>query len=484
MELSSASFLVQSVLEERFGLGRLKDKQEEVIDALLAGKHTLALLPTGYGKSLCYQLPSQVLPGATIVVSPLISLMQDQLSKLSKRGIRNAACLNSSMSPAEQDEIMFRLAASDLKLLYLAPERFESGRFRQQLDKALVSLVVIDEAHCISQWGHDFRLQYRNLSTHIMRLRQATVLALTATATVKVQRDIVKTLGLPRMQIISASFDRPNLRFEAKKLAAVEEKEKELLKLLHKEKSAIVYTSSRKESERLALLLEQNGIASAAYHAGMSPALRQRNQMSFEKGKVSVIVSTVAFGMGIDKPDVTRVVHFNLPPSLENYFQEAGRAGRDGMAAICTLLYQAKDISVQKWLIGKSYPTEEELKKILKAVQSRGLSGLKAPELARNMQLGESAVMSALSFLKDQQLLDCSADGTFFDRTSASLQAGSGEDNSSIDMGPLLQRKELELRRLEQAAGYASSDTCRRQALLEYFGQALISSCSGCDVCS
>lgn len=476
MHDSAQQFLLDSVLEEKFGLAAFRSKQREVINALMKGKHTLALLPTGYGKSLCYQVPSQILPGTTLVVSPLIALMQDQLSGLSRRGITNASCLNSTLSPYEQDQRLARIRSGDIKLLYVAPERFESPRFRKLLSEIELSLVVIDEAHCISEWGHDFRLQYRNLSTYLANFKKATILALTATATPQVQRDIVKTLTLPRMQIINADFDRPNLRLETRSLASAGEKEQVLLDLLERtEGSAIVYTSSRKEAERVASILVSKGISACFYHAGLDAYMRQRNQKEFESGRRRVIVSTVAFGMGIDKPDIRLVLHFNMPPSLENYYQEAGRAGRDGDAALCYLLYQPKDLSTQKWLISKNYPSEEELYAIFNEIRKQGITPIKAQELTQRLSVNEAALLGALSLLKHLQLIDSTPDGAYFDRHSG--------DTAKIDMSTLHQRKQNELGRLQHMIDYATKDRCRRDAILDYFGQSLKQPCSGCDVC-
>ena len=477
MQDSNSKFLLDAVLEDKFGLDSFRPKQLEVIAAIMSGKHTLALLPTGYGKSLCYQVPSQILPGITLVVSPLIALMQDQLSGLWKRGIRNATCLNSSIETYELDDRIASIASGDTKLVYVAPERFESARFRNLLSSVKISLVVIDEAHCISQWGHDFRLQYRNLSTYLAKLKGTTVLALTATATPHVQKDIVKTLGLPRMNVITANFDRPNLQFHVKALSNISEKEHQLLNLLSKSSdgSSIVYTSSRRESERIAAVLRESKHSACHYHAGMSNTERQRNQYSFETGRANIIVSTVAFGMGIDKPDIRQVVHFNMPPSLENYYQEAGRAGRDGEHAHCSLLFQPKDISTQKWLISKNYPADEELALIYRTVKDRGLNPVKPQELIKTLNISETAMMSSLSLLKELQLIDASADGGYFQR--------SNEEYPKIDTTPLSQRKQHELTRLQKIINYLNAKRCRREEILDYFGQKLEGSCSGCDVC-
>ena len=475
--MTASQFLLNSVLEERFGLGDFRPKQSEVIESVMAGNHTLALLPTGYGKSLCYQVPSQILNGVTIVVSPLIALMQDQLSALYKRGIRSATSLNSSIDSGELDERLRSVANGEIKLLYMAPERFESSRFRKVLAGLDISLVVIDEAHCISQWGHDFRLQYRNLSTHLAQISKATVLALTATATPYVQRDIVQTLALRRMKIISANFDRPNLRFEVKSLRGPGEKDEQLLASLegiHGRDSTIVYTSSRKEAERTCDFLNAKGISAGFYHAGLQGGARQRTQADFQRGRFRVIVSTVAFGMGIDKADIGQVIHYNLPSSLESYYQEAGRAGRDGNPACCTLLYQPKDISTQKWLISKNYPSEAELFQIFQLIRSKGMNSTRLQELVTATGISENALSSGLGYLKQSQLIDATADGAFFDRSST---------GDRIDYKSLEERKKKDLDRLQSIVNYASSTKCRRETILDYFGQALQNDCSGCDIC-
>lgn len=475
-QLSASQFLLESVLEESFGLPGFRPKQQDVIEAVLSGKHVLALLPTGYGKSLCYQLPSQILPGTSIVVSPLISLMQDQLNALWRRGIRNATGLNSNLGLSEQEERFRQIKSGAAKLVYVAPERFESAKFRELLKSIEISLMVIDEAHCISHWGHDFRLQYRNLSSYLTSFNKTSILALTATATPHVQKDIVKTLGLPRMQIISASFDRPNLHFSVRALNSTSQKEEHLLSLLRDGASAIVYTSSRKESERIAGLINTSGLPACFYHAGLSPSERQSKQRQFESGRFPIMVSTVAFGMGIDKSDVRRVIHFNLPPSLENYYQEAGRAGRDGKKADCVLLYQPKDLSTQKWLVSKNYPSREELVAILAALQKAGLNAKKPQELASSLGINETALMSGLSVLKEQQIIDSTPDGAYFER---------GAPNSSeINLLALERRKTSELARLEKVIAYVQNTRCRRELILDYFAQVPLNACRACDNCN
>ncbi|CAN5232428.1 hypothetical protein BH10CYA1_BH10CYA1_08200 [soil metagenome] len=473
--MAVSEFLLDSVLHEKFGLKEFRPKQREVIDHVMNGKHALALLPTGYGKSLCYQVPSQILPGATIVVSPLIALMQDQLNGLARRGITNATLLNSSVSPDELDIRFGGIKAGVFKLVFVAPERFESPRFRNLLQQIDVSLLVIDEAHCISQWGHDFRPQYRNLSGYILNhLKAASVLALTATATPQVERDIIQSLNQPNMNVVTGSFDRPNIRFEVEAVSNAVEKDNFVFSALKSMQApAIVYTSSRKEAEALSERMRQSGLTAACYHAGLTGDQRQRAQKLFETDKVSTIVSTVAFGMGVDKANIRRVIHYNLPGSLESYYQEAGRAGRDGDSAICTLLFQSKDVHTQRWLIDRNFPSDQQVETAYKLIASAGLQPMRISTLLDDMDIADSALNSALDLLKQLQLIDTTPDGSFLARIS----------DGTVDMSSLNQRKLRHSQRLDQMIRYAQDMICRRRQILGYFGQ-IIETCSGCDVCA
>ncbi len=329
---------LHQLLKLNFGYDTFRPQQEEIINSLISGRDVFVLMPTGSGKSLCFQLPALAFGGVTLVVSPLIALMKDQVDGLLADGVP-AAFLNSTLSSVEVNDIERRLVEGEIKILYAAPERLRLESFQKFLKELSISLIAVDEAHCISQWGHDFRPDYRELSKLRDLLPQAPIIALTATATERVRKDIVETLKLRNPRIFISSFNRPNLYYHVE--PSSHQKQARLLEVMkeHKGEAAIIYCLSRKDTERLAKLLRKGGVRALPYHAGLAPDVRKRTQERFIQDKVSVIVATIAFGMGIDKPDVRLVVHYDLPKSLEGYYQETGRAGRDGLPSTCILFY-------------------------------------------------------------------------------------------------------------------------------------------------
>ena len=345
-------------LSRYFGYTEFRGAQEELIDAVLDRRDVLGIMPTGGGKSLCYQIPALLNPGVTLVISPLISLMRDQVLALKSAGIP-AAYLNSSLS-AEQRSLVFRnLRQGSYKILYAAPERLLGEGFLAMAREVPISLVAVDEAHCISQWGQDFRPSYLKIPEFLQALpKRPVVCAYTATATPAVRRDIQKCLGLQNPLVKVTGFDRPNLRFEVR---IPESKRGTLLTLLalRKDKSGIVYCSTRKEVDSVCSFLLDKNFAAARYHAGLPDELRRQNQEDFLYDRKTVMVATNAFGMGIDKSNVSYVIHYNMPQSMESYYQEAGRAGRDGQKAECILLFGKRDIITAKFLIEKSYEESE-----------------------------------------------------------------------------------------------------------------------------
>ncbi|MDO1444865.1 DNA helicase RecQ [Rhodocytophaga aerolata] len=329
-------------LKEVFGYGQFRGNQEIIIGNVLAGKNTFVIMPTGAGKSLCYQLPAIALPGTAIVISPLIALMKNQVDQLNAVGV-NAQFLNSTLTKAEITKVKKDTLSGLVKLLYVAPESLTKEENVAFLQKANISFVAIDEAHCISEWGHDFRPEYRKIKTIIDNLGRLPVIALTATATPKVQQDIQKNLQMEEAAVFKSSFNRKNLYYEIRPKT---DTKKQLIKYIknHKGKSGIVYCLSRKKVEEIAELLNVNDIRTLPYHAGLDPQVRMHNQDAFLNEEVDVIVATIAFGMGIDKPDVRFVIHYDTPKSLEGYYQETGRAGRDGLEGNCVMFYSYNDI--------------------------------------------------------------------------------------------------------------------------------------------
>jgi len=348
MKFSTDSDLFDT-LRKVFGFREFRPNQEQIVRAILETRDVFAVMPTGGGKSLCYQLPAVLLPGTCMVISPLISLMKDQVDGARANGIR-AAFLNSSLDPEDRDAMMHQLLSNSLDLLYVAPERFTLEAFKKMLGRVNISMAVIDEAHCISEWGHDFRPDYLSLSALVTLFPDLPVAAFTATATHLVQQNILDKLALRNPLIVRASFDRPNLTYDVllkEKVAA------QLVILLKKNagKAGIIYRTSRKSVDDTAAMLKAKGFRALPYHAGLSDHDRKRNQEAFIRDEVDVIVATIAFGMGIDKSNIRFVIHADLPKSIENYYQETGRAGRDGEAAHCTLLFSPGDISKLRFFI-------------------------------------------------------------------------------------------------------------------------------------
>ncbi len=346
---------LREALQNIFGLDDFRPRQREVIEDVLRGRDVMCVMPTGAGKSLCYQLPAALLDGLTVVVSPLISLMEDQVQQLTESGIP-ALLLNSSLNASEQRNVIARLHQGFKGLLYLAPERCFAPNFQSTLDQLRPKLLAIDEAHCISQWGHDFRPEYARLGEARRRLGEPTTITLTATATHDVREDIVRRMGLIDPAVVITGFDRPNLAYESRRISKVAEKEAEILSLWKQEQgSGIVYCSTRKAVEEVSSLLSGRlrDRPVFAYHGGMDAATRTANQEKFMETPSAIAVATNAFGMGINKPDVRLVVHFNVPGTLEAYYQEAGRAGRDGLPARCVMLFSYQDRLTQEFFIKK-----------------------------------------------------------------------------------------------------------------------------------
>lgn len=366
----------QDILKQYFGYDSFRPGQDELVRAILSGRDTLGIMPTGAGKSICYQVPAMLFPGLTLVISPLISLMKDQVGALVEAGVP-AACINSAMSAEEFRDALYFAGRGQYKLLYVAPERLTAPSFLEFAKRVPISMVTVDEAHCISQWGQDFRPSYLKILDFLAELpERPLVSAFTATATAEVRDDIVQALGLHEPFIKTTGFDRPNLYFAVEQPTS---KGMKLLQLLNerKDKSGIVYCSTRKNVEEICDLLLSRGLPATRYHAGLDPDERRENQDDFLYDRKTIMVATNAFGMGIDKSNVSFVIHYNMPKNMESYYQEAGRAGRDGEPSECILYYEPRDVRTNRLFIENGEENSELDEETRKIVKERDLDRLK-----------------------------------------------------------------------------------------------------------
>lgn len=400
---------VHSLLRSRFGMESFRGQQEAVIRSLLAGKSALALFATGAGKSLCYQLPSLLFPGITVVVSPLIALMKDQVESLLRRGIA-AARIDSTLADDEAKAILDGVLIGGIKLLFVSPERLASQGFRKSLQGARISLLAIDEAHCVSEWGHNFRPDYLKIGRLRQRLKVERVLALTATATPEVARGIRKAFRISPSCQFQGSFHRPNLQLRVESCAAGE-KDAQLIRILRESTGpTIVYATSRKDTERITTMLQKSGFSARAYHAGLTPDIRSSHQESFLRNQIRIIVATIAFGMGIDKPDIRGIIHYHLPKSIEGYSQEIGRAGRDGLDSYCLLFAHKPDAKTLENFIHAATPSPQALRNLLDRLLRLASPGkcfaISPFELSVSLDLREESLRTVLAYLETDGLIE------------------------------------------------------------------------------
>ncbi len=491
--MTDVSAQALQTLNQRFGHEAFRPGQDRIIEAVLQGENALVVMPTGSGKSLCYQLPALMRDGCTIVISPLIALMKDQVDSLHAQNIE-ATYINSSLSGQEQFERLRACREGAYKLLYVAPERFRNARFLSAVEQMNVSLFAVDEAHCISEWGHDFRPDYLRLREAIEHLRQPQVVALTATATVDVQSDIVQQLGCPEMQQFVTGFNRNNLTYRVQAQHAMAAKLQLLKELLATQESGsvIIYAATRRAVEEVAAALSTWGTEVLIYHAGLSDAMRRRTQEAFMARPHSVIVATNAFGMGVDKSDVRSVIHFNLPRTIEAYYQEAGRAGRDGDPAECVVLFSFSDVKIQEFLLEQSYPERSYIEDVYAQIVALSRRQAEVPwrHLLPYRSHGSSAMMldATVKILERAGYVERVAQYGGEDAAANPMLRLASEpvalSQLAIDYGALQRRKQHEAQKLRHVTRYVNTRRCRRHHILSYFGEPWeLPNCGACDRC-
>ena len=473
---------MRRTLRKTFGLDKLRNGQAEVMRSVLEGNNTLAIMPTGAGKSLCYQLPSLHLPGTTVVVSPLISLMKDQVDKLEEAGLE-AAQLNSALTADEHEENLQQIQTENADFIFVTPERFTNQQFLGDLRKRSINFVVIDEAHCISEWGHDFRPAYLSLGAAVKTLGMPPVLALTATATPEVTADIEKQLDLGKLRVVKTGIYRPNLHFEVKRVTNEREKHEELVRILNENEGVgIVYAATVKTVEALADWLKGFDYKIEKYHGRMKASDRKRNQDAFMNGELKAIVTTNAFGMGIDKPDIRFVVHYQMPGSLEAYYQEAGRSGRDGEAATCSLFYQLEDRRTQQFFLGGKHPKFNDILAVYQSLET--LNAAETPVAISTVQehlnaVSDGKVRVVLALLKELKIVE-ELRGSQFRLLRVDVKQAELEELSRLSEEKVNKDKE----KLERMMQYGQSAMCRWRLLHDYFGEEMADErCGVCDNC-
>ena len=470
---------LQEIAHDRLGFDDLRPGQEAAVQSVLEGRDTLAVMPTGSGKSAIYKLAASQIPGATVVISPLLALQHDQVGTIDHQDVGTAAVVNSTISPHQRTEVFEQWAEGKIEYLFLAPEQFNNPDTIERLQATKPSLFVVDEAHCISEWGHDFRPDYLRLGTIINALGHPPILALTATASPPVREEIVQRLAMRDPQVLVRGFDRPNIWLAIERFGDDDEKREVFIdRVKHAEKPGIVYAATRKVTERLAELLKAEGINAVAYHAGMKPKERESAQDAFMNDQADVIVATTAFGMGVNKRNVRFVFHYNISDSIDSYYQEIGRAGRDDNPAKAILFYMPEDLNLRRFFSGSSKLDVEQIERVVQTVQDQAVA-IELKHLQELTELSKSKLKTMLNHLQEVRVIEMLPTGEVF--------AAKNSLDLHKAMADMIQTQErsskVERSRLEMMRSYAEVRDCRRKFLLNYFGEQLDQACGHCDNC-
>jgi ATP-dependent DNA helicase RecQ len=465
--------------QDVFGYDQLRPGQEAATRAILDGHDTLAVMPTGSGKSLIYQVATKLMNGPTIIVSPLIALQRDQVENIEEQDMGKAALVNSTIKAAEWHEVFEELKKGDLEFLFLAPEQFANEETQQQLKAAKPALFVVDEAHCISEWGHDFRPDYLRLGAIIEELGHPRVLALTATAAPPVREEILERLHMQDPVVVVRGFDRPNIWLGVETFHDEASKRQALIERVQEaEKPGIVYVATRKHAEEVAQTLQEAEVKADFYHAGMKAKERERVQEAFMDDEIEVIVATTAFGMGIDKADVRFVFHYDISDSVDSYYQEIGRAGRDGKASKAILFYNPKDVNLQLFFASSGKVGTDQVVLTAKVIQEHG-EPVTTHELQEELGLSQTKLTQILSRLEENSVIE------FLPTGEIALKEKHFEVDEVAEevVKTHEQYRQFEHSRVEMMRGYAEVMDCRREYLLNYFGEEYDEPCGFCDNC-
>jgi ATP-dependent DNA helicase RecQ len=466
---------LEAVARRVFGWPQIRPRQLEAMQATLAGRDVLAVMPTGSGKSAIYQVPAVLIDGPTVVVSPLIALQQDQIAQLRDAGAPEAVAINSRQRTSDIKQSWAAVRRDEAEYIFLAPEQLANDEVIDELRVAGVSLFVVDEAHCVSAWGHDFRPDYLRVGDAVDRLNRPPVVALTATASPVVRREIIQHLRLRDPVVVAAGFDRPNIRLEVQRVQGDSDKRSAVLALVGGlDGPGLLYTATRKDAEFYAAELSGVGCSAAAYHAGLKARERDEVHRGFHCGDFDVVAATSAFGMGIDKADVRFVVHASAPDSLDSYYQQIGRGGRDNADALAKLFYRPEDLSLAKYFIGQS-ADEELLSRVHRALCGGTPKRLK--DLRTELDVARGRLTSAVNLLEQARTVTSAARGFLASESDTPAAV-----RRAVEIAESAER--VDRTRIEMMRGYAETRDCRRRLLLGYFGETLDGPCNNCDRCS